>query len=227
MRTEPLQQLLDALKDANLIGVLVFDARAEQSALPFRKSPRFMLLRAERNEASVFAAAEALQAGGCDLILAWGTADALGDHYPAGALIVPTRVVDTAADEAFETVATTSRRTDRVVLLSTSNLHDLSVKRRLAMRYQAAAADTESATVARFSSWNGLRFAVVCSIADTAMEVWAERRPSRLHTTIKHWLPESWQPWFVSPANIRRRWKEQNRARKQLTEAAQSLANHA
>lgn len=227
MRTEPLEQLLDALKTANRIGVLVFDTRAEQSASAFRKSPRFMLRRTNGDEASVFATAQSLQAGGCDLILAWGMADALGEHYPAGALIVPTRVIDTAADESFETVATTTRRTDRVVLLSTHDLQDLSVKRRLAMRYQAAAADADSATVARFSTWNGLRFAVVCSIADTAMEVWAERRPSRVHSAIKRWLPERWRPWFVSPSNIRRRWREQNRARRQLTEAAQSLANHA
>ncbi len=227
MRAEPLEQLLDALKNARRIGVLVFDARAEQSAVAFRKSPRFLLRRAERDEASVFEAARALQDGGCDLILAWGMADALGDHYPAGALIVPTRVVDTAADESFETVATTTRRTDRVVLLSTQHLQDLSVKRRLAMRYQAAAADVGSATVARFSTWNGLRFAVVCSIADTAREAWADRRPNRLHATIRRRLPEPWRPWFTSPANIRRRWREQRQARKQLTQAAQSLANSA
>ena len=221
---ECVERLLETMDGAERIGVLVFDARSEHTVAPLKQSARFQVLRTGRDEAATLEAAEALHEAGCDLILTWGMADSLDQDQAAGSLIVPTRVIDTAADEAFETAVTSTRRSDRVVLISTENLQDKSAKRRFGMRYQAVAADVESATVARFSTWNGIRFAVVRCIADTALEAWASKEPTRLHRHIHQTLPVSWRPWFVSPSRMWQRWKEQNRAQRQLHLAAQSLA---
>ncbi len=212
---------------ATRTGVLVFDSRAEQTAAPLKRSPRFIVKRSESNEEAVFACAQSLVDEGCDLIVVWGLADGVNILHPAGALVVPTRVIDTKAGEAFETSLRSERRNERVVMLSTLDLGDQGTKRRLAMRYQAVAADVESALVARFSCWNDVPFAVVRCIADTTVEAWADNTPSALHQSIRNAAPQKLKPWVLPPRKLMRRLRELRSARKALRRTARALASYA
>ena len=115
-------------------------------------------------------AASRLVAGGVDTLLSFGLAGGLAPDLPAGAVLVPRRVVTWsgetwAADLDLATVLGTPAGT----ILAADDVLATSAEKRAAWEATGAvAADLESGAVARVAAQHGLRFAVIRAICDPA-----------------------------------------------------------
>ena len=119
-------------------------------------------------------AAQRLLSDGASALLSWGVAAALVPDLKAGSLLVPTAVID--ADRALLPVSGAwRRRIDSPATLDArpiaevrSMLHTPAQKHALGKSLQAAAADMESAAVARIAQQAQVPFLAVRAIVDEA-----------------------------------------------------------
>lgn len=130
--------------------------------------------------ANAHTAAKALVNEGATALVSWGFAGALAPQLLPGAVVVPTRIIDTQ-NRAYAVTADWSDRLRRTLtnntditlqtgtmLTCTSTIQSSTEKRNLRQAFQAVAADMEGAAIAAVAQEAGLPFIVIRSISDSA-----------------------------------------------------------
>ncbi|HUK39828.1 MAG TPA: hypothetical protein VLX11_02250 [Candidatus Acidoferrales bacterium] len=141
-------------------------------------SPHVLVALSGMGPDRAYAAGSLLVSEGSTALLSWGFAAALDDHFTAGSLLLPERIIS-ATGENYPVSAQWHRHLYRLLetrhsvwtdaLVESEAIVKTSVeKRALARRTQAAATDMESAAHARLAREQRLPFVAVRAIIDTA-----------------------------------------------------------